>query len=57
MNGGLTGFKSCELDGTTFVIVTNSNYDLSDITIEIEDIYNPSVTQTNEFIITTVYDS
>lgn len=57
MNGGLTGFKSCSLDGTTFVIVTNSNYNMDPISIDIENIFNPSVLKTDEFIITTIYDS
>jgi hypothetical protein len=57
VNGGLTGFKSCTLDGTTFVIETNSIYNLDIIKIEIENIYNPTVYQTDEFVIRTLYDS
>lgn len=57
MTGGINGFASCRLDGTTYEIVTNSNYNLETILIKIEGIHNPSVTQSEDFIISAIYDS
>lgn len=57
LEGGLTSFTSCNLVGTTFVVVTDQNSQPGEITFSVKNIINPSAGETEPFSIIIFYDN